>query len=171
MIAMCPVVPPPPLPGLRSATRCDHREDACLHSRRKARPSLDHLSESGVCGCGCGRLCGHFSEIATIPGRNRLRLRIANPPSSVRLRPEPLSRRPLRRPACTGFRRGFFVGGLLIGPLPVNRRTRPRVAVFATSSLLGVVTLIAPGSFSGRQAAARLWGPLLCSRRRPFPRP
>ena len=37
-----------------------------------------------------------------------LRQRIANPPSSVRLRPEPLLRRPLRCADNSGRRRGFF---------------------------------------------------------------
>ena len=97
----------PPPPG--SATRLDHREDACSDRRGQARPCLDHLSESRVCCCGCGHLCGHFRGIAAIPGRNRLRLRIANPPSSVRLRPEPLNRRPSRCPGNPGRRGGFFV--------------------------------------------------------------
>ncbi len=97
----------PPPPG--SATRLDHREDACSDRRGQARPCLDHLSQSRVCCCGCGHLCGHFRGIAAIPGRNRLRLRIANPPSSVRLRPEPLIRRPSRCPGNPGLRGGFFV--------------------------------------------------------------
>ena len=96
-------------PPSGSATRLDHREDACPHSGRQARPCLHHLSESRVCCCGSGRCSGHFLGIAAIPGRNRLRLRIANPPSSVRLRPEPLNRRPSRCPGNSGRRGGFFV--------------------------------------------------------------
>ena len=38
-----------------------------------------------------------------------LRQRIANPPSSVRLRPEPLLLKPLRCADNSGLRRGFFV--------------------------------------------------------------
>jgi hypothetical protein len=42
---------------------------------------------------------------------------IANPPSSVRLRPEPLRFRPLRTSGIAGFRRGFCVSGALaLGP-------------------------------------------------------
>ena len=37
--------------------------------------------------------------------------------------------------------RGFFVAGVLIGLLPVKRRTRPRLPAFATDSLKRVVTL------------------------------
>ena len=56
-----------------------------------------------------GHFRGPFSGIAAIPGRNRLSHRIANPPSSVRLRPEPLLLKPLRCADNSGLRRGFFV--------------------------------------------------------------
>lgn len=66
-----------PSPG--STARLDHREDACPHRGRQARPCLDHLSESRVCCCGSGHCSGHFLGIAAIPGRNRLRLRTRKP--------------------------------------------------------------------------------------------
>jgi hypothetical protein len=40
---------------------------------------------------------------------------IANPPSSVRLRPEPLSVKPLRCADNSGHRGGFFVSGVVVG--------------------------------------------------------
>ena len=60
-------------------------------------------------------------------------LRIANPPSSVRLRPEPLNRRPSRCPGNPGLRGGFFVFsrarlGVVSSPRAEGRKDMPSVA-------------------------------------------
>jgi sulfatase modifying factor 1 len=92
------------------------KQDACSDRRRQARPCLDHSGEVGVGGCGSGRWSGHFCRIPANSGRNQRWCRIASPPSSVRLRPEPLIRRPSR---FAGNRRscgGLCVSGAIAEP-------------------------------------------------------
>jgi hypothetical protein len=95
-------------PHTRSAARLDHRDDARPDSGRQARPCINHSSEVAVCLVERGHFRGHFPRIPSFARLCRARLRIANPPSSVRLRPEPLTRRPSRSPGKTGFRGGLL---------------------------------------------------------------
>jgi len=97
------LTPPSPSPA-----RLHHREDASPHRWRERSPCLDHRREGRV-GGGRGYILGYTAAGSrVILGRNGLCRRIANPPSSVRLRPEPLARRPSRSPGNTGAFRGFL---------------------------------------------------------------
>jgi hypothetical protein len=113
----------PPLSG--SAARLHHREDASPDRRGQARPYLDHSSEVAVCLVERGHFRGHFPGNRVILGRNRPRLRIANPPSSVRLRPEPLSFHRLFSPETTGDCGTF---GAVLGGRLIAGRLRCRAA-------------------------------------------
>ena len=103
-----------------------------------------------------------------------LRQRIANPPSSVRLRPEPLLLKPLRCADNSGLRRGFFVfsrarlgvvgkphrnsrpGPRQDAPRPVPAREKGASHQKWRSWHLAQIWWLAPFSpFSSRQAAPR----------------
>jgi hypothetical protein len=107
--------PMPPPASRRSvpvgSASLDHRDDSRPDRRGQACPCRDHLSESSVCDCGSGRCGGHCRDLLCFTGLCWACCRIANPPSSVRLRPEPLSFSPLRFAANSGSREGLGLRG------------------------------------------------------------
>ena len=96
--------------GERSRDHPVHdREDASPDGRWQQGPRLDHCPEGGV---GCLRVVNFVVNSrgnGFLHGKCSDSHRIANPPSSVRLRPEPLLLKPLRCADNSGLRRGFLL--------------------------------------------------------------
>jgi len=144
-------------PPAASPARLDHRSDACSDRGRQARPCLDHHCEVAVGRVEHGHFHGHFPRICVFLGVFGPRRRIANPPSSVRLRPEPLRFRPLRSSGIAGFRGGFCVSGALaLGP---NHRPQscPRVPLRAPSGRGSISPTPSTAPATSSRLAREVW--------------
>jgi len=98
--------------GERSRDHPVHdREDASPDGRWQPGPRLDHCHEGRVGRLRVVNFVVNARGNGLLHGKCRDRQRIANPPSSVRLRPEPLLLKPLRCADNSGLRRGFLLRG------------------------------------------------------------